>query len=271
MKIESRVEALEHELKILKNEIQSTLLEIREQILNHYYPELRAEEPPSAKSLVTKPGASRTSKTSKGGQAKSNGNPRIQIAGNPSSAIETKVQIQPFSDIFLQDLDDDDNFENDDLGNRYPENDLDDDIEENIVDVDEGSDEEATPAPYSPSTSTPKTREVVFHQLKQATAVPKTKMKRPLDAIEFQGQRPNRRTFAALAAWIGDSVAKVGKERTIQVVETYAASGGALSAETKSSLLQLASLASDEEPTVPVGNQQMLGLMVELDQILGES
>ena len=45
MKEESRIEALEHEVKILKNEIQATLLEIREQILNHYYPELRAEEP----------------------------------------------------------------------------------------------------------------------------------------------------------------------------------------------------------------------------------
>src|SRR5690606_32353160 len=109
-------------------------------------------------------------------------------------------------------------------------------------------DAEATSTSRSSAASTPKTREVVFHQLKQAAA-PKTKIKSLQDAPKLQAERPNRRTFAALAVWIGDSVAKVGKERTIQVVETYAASGGALSPETKSSLLQLASLASDEEPT----------------------
>ena len=63
-------------------------------------------------------------------------------------------------------------------------------------------------------------------------------------------------------------VAKVGKERTIQIVETYA-SGGKLSSETKSALLQLITLASDEEPATPVGSQEMLALMVGLDQILG--
>jgi hypothetical protein len=62
-------------------------------------------------------------------------------------------------------------------------------------------------------------------------------------------------------------VSKVGKERTIQIVETYA-NGGKLSAETRSSLLQLISLASEDEPDVPAGTQAMLGLMVGLDQIL---
>jgi hypothetical protein len=41
---EQRVKALEYEMKIMKNEVQRTLLDIQEQVLIHYYPSLRAEE-----------------------------------------------------------------------------------------------------------------------------------------------------------------------------------------------------------------------------------
>jgi hypothetical protein len=44
MELEQRIKTLEYEMKVLKNEIQRTLLEIQEQILAHYYPELRSEE-----------------------------------------------------------------------------------------------------------------------------------------------------------------------------------------------------------------------------------
>ena len=42
--LEQRVKSLEYEIKILKNEIQRTLLDIQEQILVHYYPSLRTDE-----------------------------------------------------------------------------------------------------------------------------------------------------------------------------------------------------------------------------------
>ena len=42
-KLDQRVKALEYEIKILKNEIQRTLLDVQEQILVHYYPDLRSE------------------------------------------------------------------------------------------------------------------------------------------------------------------------------------------------------------------------------------
>ena len=44
MELDQRVKALEYELKILKNEVQRTLLDIQEQILVHYYPSLRSED-----------------------------------------------------------------------------------------------------------------------------------------------------------------------------------------------------------------------------------
>jgi hypothetical protein len=74
--------------------------------------------------------------------------------------------------------------------------------------------------------------------------------------------------LAALAAWVTESVEKVGKKRTNQIVETYA-TGGKLTRETQSSLVQLISLADEEEPAAPVGSREMLPLMVALDEILG--
>ncbi len=44
MNLDNRVETLEHEFKILKNEIEGTLLEIQNQVLIHYYPALRADD-----------------------------------------------------------------------------------------------------------------------------------------------------------------------------------------------------------------------------------
>lgn len=52
MSLETRVETLEHELKILKNEIEHTLLEIQNQVLIHYYPSLRAEDAAPPKELL---------------------------------------------------------------------------------------------------------------------------------------------------------------------------------------------------------------------------
>ena len=44
MDVEVKLQTLEAELKILKNEMHEVLLEIQEQILLHYYPSLRPEE-----------------------------------------------------------------------------------------------------------------------------------------------------------------------------------------------------------------------------------
>jgi len=54
--LEDRVKALEEEVSILKDEIRNTLLEIQEQVLMHYYPELRARDaaPPEEALMVAR-------------------------------------------------------------------------------------------------------------------------------------------------------------------------------------------------------------------------
>jgi hypothetical protein len=52
MELEQRVKTLEYEMKILKNEIQRTLLDIQEQILVHYYPSLRREEGTPSEGII---------------------------------------------------------------------------------------------------------------------------------------------------------------------------------------------------------------------------
>ena len=169
-------------------------------------------------------------------------------------------------------MEEDDQLDDDVVTNKRFTNDMDDDTDDEIdsewdSEEDDELDDDATP----PTHSTPKTREVLLQHIK------------PLPLARKPGQRTTHKKKKAshgtevkswhlcgLGTWVGESVAKVGKDRTIQVVETYAASGGSLSTETKSSILQLASFASDAEPAGPVGNQEMLGLMVGLDQILGE-
>ena len=43
-RLENRIRTLEHEVKVLKNQIQQTLLDIQMQIMTHYYPSLHAAE-----------------------------------------------------------------------------------------------------------------------------------------------------------------------------------------------------------------------------------
>lgn len=50
--LEQRVKTLEYEIKILKNELQRTLLDIQEQILIHYYPTLRKQDDAPSDGIV---------------------------------------------------------------------------------------------------------------------------------------------------------------------------------------------------------------------------
>lgn len=282
MKVESRVEVLEHELKILKNEIQATLLEIREQVLNHYYPELRAEEPTRAKLQPAKASEAwpsermseiRTNevrasevRSSMGVQAKAMNQPRGQ-ASTPGATPSGGIQVPPFSDSFLQNIEslnlDDVQLDEEEIQRLGW--DKGDEADDGLDELDH---EDEQPTPVRATSDSPQMREVGLQQLRQAQSTPKVKGIPTPNQVAQPSQKPSRTNFAALAAWVGNAVAKVGKQRTTQVVETYAASGGALSNEMKATILQMTALASDVEPVDTIGNNEMLGLMVELDQIL---
>jgi hypothetical protein len=243
MNEESRIEALEHEVKILKNEIQSTLLEIREQILNHYYPELRAEEPVqlNSRSLPVRQPVGRPGLPAKNA-------PRPQEEPNSLSEIEAKGQVLPFSDIFLEDLSDDqsDTETNELVNSRRPvadledefEDDSDDDFEDLMVDVlptDLDNEPNNGNGPNNgnehavgkikvqkvvPSSNAfgraPQTREVDFRQLKQggignkpaATPAPESADRQLEAKAETQESKAKagRQNFAALATWVEDGV-----------------------------------------------------------------
>ena len=52
VQMEKRIKSLEYEMKILKNQLQRTLLDVQEQILVHQYPSLRQDDgstPPSVR------------------------------------------------------------------------------------------------------------------------------------------------------------------------------------------------------------------------------
>jgi hypothetical protein len=66
VELEQRVKALEYEMKILKNEVQRTLLDIQEQVLIHYYPALRSEEISPSEGLVQEVKALRARQSSAG-------------------------------------------------------------------------------------------------------------------------------------------------------------------------------------------------------------
>jgi hypothetical protein len=51
VELEQRVKVLEYEIKILKHEMHRALLEIQEQVLIHYYPDLRSVETFPSKSI----------------------------------------------------------------------------------------------------------------------------------------------------------------------------------------------------------------------------
>lgn len=63
MALEDRVKALEDETAVLRDQIRQTLLEIQEQILMHYYPDLRSRESSPANAAPYNPRGNGASKS----------------------------------------------------------------------------------------------------------------------------------------------------------------------------------------------------------------
>jgi hypothetical protein len=164
MELEDRVQALEDAMKILKKEIQSTLLNIQEQVLIHYYPSLRAAESPPPESIV-------------------------------------------------------------------------------------------------------QSLEAISEDRKRATEDDLTYLEE--QPLSRSGEEIALPSFTELAKWAGDSVERIGKNRTREALETYT-KGGYLAPKVKDMLLQLISLSDEEAPPEKVGIKDILDIFLELNKALGQ-
>jgi hypothetical protein len=168
MALEDRVAVLEDQMKILTNEIQSILLDIEEQILAHYYPELRAEE---------------------------------------SSSSEGALQ----------------SFD---------------------------------------ATLTPRTRETT------EVAREPLPFASPLAQAPLPSAEGTEHAFTELVEWMGDSVDRIGTDRTRKLIEGYARDGH-LTPGSRDILFQLISLVDEDNSPEEVSVRDMLDILARLNSVLG--
>lgn len=172
MELEDRVVTLEHEIKILKNEIQQTLLDLREFLLTTTYPELNGEETSDNMDALVRDEEESVSRLGI--------TPSKEEGGSGGRSRRSDTEAGTVS-----------------LGTRRP-----------------------------PS-------------------------------------------LTALMAWAGESVQRIGKERTLQALKAWASSGH-LAKETEKLLAQLIAMSEDEEPTEKVRVQDILQVLMALGELLGE-
>lgn len=247
MNLESRLEKLEHEFKILKGEIQTTLLEIQEQILIHYYPTLRADDgvPPTyLQDAVNTLRLGRQDEVHKHGYDGPSGASRGYAAERMPASADGPNHLNGASSAFT------------DVTFAWMDDDEDEDLVESEIDP----------------PVLPQTREVSLADLKRSQhgladppaspAERSPEARQPVEAIS----NPQALDFAALAEWVGASIRKVGKARAQQAVETYAV-GVSLPTEVKEMLLQLIALSDDLDPAEPSNAAGMMDVLVKLDQV----
>ena len=211
MNLETRVETIEHELKILKNEIESTLLEIQNQVLIHYYPALRAEESAPPKYL-------------------------LPLA--KSSFTERRDETQ----------------EQESLGSRTGRDD---------------------------SHTLPKTREVSLSDLKgkpkkepmllQANPTPAKEQaaSSKKEAPPWPAVGIDQAALPHLARWVNDSVEKIGKELTQNMIESSAGAEYAAQ-EVTDLLLHFITLCDEENPPEQVDTRELMDVLLKLNKVLSQ-
>lgn len=206
MALEDRVRVLEDEIAILKDEIRNALLEIHEQILIHYYPDLRAQETSAPNtSLVATRGSGTPRQT-----ASFSGIQRVALnETEPESLADSAVHWSELGDTV-----------------RPP-------VKGTVVARPADSD-------LAPSDGS-------------------------LDEIETSAQRA---TILRLAEWASESVTRIGKERTVKVLEVYAQSGR-LSPATRDTLLQFIAISDDEAQPQRVSMRAILDVLARLNEALG--
>ena len=215
MSLETRVETLEHEFKILKNEIERTLLEIQNQVLVHYYPTLRAEDAAPSKDLL--PLLESAFKEAEDETAAKMANHQTEDDETPASLPNTK--------------------------------------EVSLTEI------KSKPKKLPPK-ATP-TAKVEAVPVKVAGTPAKGK------APQWPEEPIEQALLPPLAKWVNESVEKIGKELTQNMVES---SGDAeqISPEVMNLLLQFITLCDEENPPEQIDTKELLEVLLKLDKMISQ-
>lgn len=216
MSLESRVETLEHELKILKNEIERTLLEIQNQVLVHYYPTLRAEDAAPPKDLLPLlESAFAEEETTK------------LSMNRPAENAETTAPPPKAKEVSLTEI------------KRKPKKAL------NL-----------------PAREPSRVRQEGKPAKEVSTPVNVREPQWPAEGIE-------QALLPSLAKWVNESVEKIGKELTQNMVAS-SASTEQISPEVMNLLLQFITLCDEENPPEEVTTKELIDVLLKLDKMLSQ-
>lgn len=190
-KLEQRIKTLEYELKILKNEIQRTLLDIQEQVLVHYYPDLRTNSDSDAESV----GQAMNAIQEKKGQLDATAQLKARVAAASEKPVQPAAPVAP-------------------------------------------------PSPIQPVRVT------------QAIAVATT------------GDEATHEQMMALSDWVNDTVAHIGRKRTVQVVDA-AGSMGWITPDAVPFLKRLADIGDETNVPASLPTNDILNAVVGLQSAAG--
>lgn len=234
MELESRLETLEHEFNILKNEIQYALVEIQEQILSHYYPELRADDTPPPR------------KKSGGRVERGRRDSAVERTGVPERALRGAGAHMPAHPVHRFSLPADEE--------AWP------DLDDQVVWPDDMLREQEPEVDQEPAVrkAPPQMREVSLVGVRE---------QRPGEHSDGEGAKA-RPKFDRLAAWVTESVERIGKERTMQAVGTYA-SGGYMDGHVRTTLQQMIEMAGEDSPPAKVSTKETMDVLLKLNELLG--
>jgi outer membrane biosynthesis protein TonB len=244
VELEQRVKTLEYELKILKNEIQRTLLDIHEQVLIHYYPTLRMEETQAPATVVQAVETARAKQPMRPEAAATAAPP--PPAPTPVAPVAPPVPAAPL------------------LPTPTPVAPV-----APPVPV-------ASPPPPAPAMSAPAPEPAAPPDA--PAEAPVTSVKR----VSLNDIRAARTEAAAavpssspqanlikLVEWTVNAAARFGNDRTVQLVDTLAKKG-IVDRATKNALFQVISLNKAPAPE-RVAVNDLLDEMLKLDKLLGRT
>ena len=231
MELNDKVTQLEDEIKILKNEVQAVLLDLRESYLNHENPFNPTVSPMTGQPIII------------------NQQPAAPVE-QPPVIEQTSPAIAPV-DIATE---------------GYQKSILmEEDQESELARLEEPDGEPELL--YKPNVSASK--ETVHEEMKMAwrPEIETVAHFKPKEASDRADGKVDLATIASLAQWVDEAVKRLGQERT-EVILDIAEMMGHVNLELKNILVKCISPGTEEHPA-KVTTREYLAALIELDSLLG--